>query len=64
MSTADFIERRQLRHFVSEWGATENARDALRERGATFFRVHKTFAGEIIMEGWRSTPADQGDLPL
>jgi len=64
VSTADFIERRLVRHFASDLAAAESARDALRTRGATFMRVHVKQHGELVMEGWRLPPADQGDLPL
>ena len=64
VSTADFIERRLVRNFASELAAAENARDALRARGAAFMRVHIKPHGELVMEGWRAPPADQGDLPL
>jgi hypothetical protein len=63
LSTADFIERRLVRHFASGLAAAENARDALHTRGATFMRVHVKPHGELVMEGWPMRPADQGDRP-
>jgi hypothetical protein len=42
-----------------------DATESLRERGATFFRLHFLPAvGEIIVEGWRKQPEDQGPEPL
>jgi hypothetical protein len=52
-----------VRHFASDLAAAENARDALRARGATFMRAHVKPHGELVMEGWRIRPTDQGDLP-
>jgi hypothetical protein len=45
--------------------AIHEAVKALRERGATFFRMTiKPAVGEIIFEGWREPPDDQGPPPL
>lgn len=65
MSTADFFERRCWKNFDSPNAATEDAVASLRERGATFFRITtKPLVSEIIAEGWRVQPKDQGDPPL
>jgi len=38
---------------------------SLRERGATFFRTSVgSMTHQLIIEGWKTWPNDQGDLPL
>ena len=66
VSTANYIARRLLRHFDGDFrAAVESAQEELTERGATFFRVHlREVAQEVILEGWRVQPREQGDLPL
>lgn len=63
---ADFVERRWLRDFEFDGtAASRSAHDALVERGATFFRLSfKSMSGEVVMEGWRVQPDDQGDVPV
>jgi hypothetical protein len=66
VSTANFIERRLLRHFGGDhYVLVARAVEALRERGALWFRVSvKPMSGEVVVEGWRERPPDQGDLPI
>jgi hypothetical protein len=41
------------------------ATEALQERGARFFRLTlKSAVGELVVEGWRQQPAEQGEPPL
>lgn len=45
--------------------AMRDATEALRQRGATFLRLtFKPAVGELVVEGWREQPADQGPPPL
>lgn len=65
MSTADFIERRWPAGFITASEAIEDATASLKQRGATFFRTSmKSVTKEIVVEGWRVFPNEQGDLPL
>lgn len=39
--------------------------EELETRGATFYRASRTaMTNEIIIEGWKAAPNDQGDVPL
>lgn len=65
MPAADFIERRRLRDWRDPQAALLDAIGEMHARGAIFTRAHiKELSGELIVEGWREWPDDQGDLPV
>lgn len=65
MSTADLIERRWLVDWQSTEAAQRDLVEALKARGAVYCRVsYKEASKEIIGEGWRVPPLDEGDLPV
>ena len=66
MSTADFIRRRRIADFDGDHAkAIASAQEELTELGCTFFRASVTpMTHDLILEGWRQQPVDQGDVPV
>lgn len=73
MSTADYFERRWTRDFDGdELSAARAAIEAMQERGAVHLRMCMrgtaipggTDFRVVIVEGWRTQPEDEGDLPI
>jgi len=65
MSTAEMIERRWLVDWQSSNAAQRDLVEALKARGATYCRLsYKQMSNEIVGEGWRVRPDDEGDLPV
>lgn len=65
--SADFVERRDPADFDTSADAAGHARNALAEKGCTWFRFHTSpQTGRMIVEGWKVRPAnadDEGPLP-
>jgi len=65
LSTADIIERRWLVDWQDSSEAQRDLVEALKARGATYCRLsYKQLSNEIIGEGWRVRPDDEGEPPV
>jgi hypothetical protein len=65
MSTAEMIERRWLSDWPDVIAAGHDIVDALRDRGARHFRLSiKEASRELVGEGWRARPDEEGELPM